>query len=137
MQSKTEGREMLKEPTLKQITDYYTEKANFLSLPFEERYGNLRKELGDYITEDIASEWSEDGLVGLYKLFDDQLVNGRCISLYKAIVKNFDEVSSNGSKYETVIWTLEGLETHPFWKEQQRLAKELLRELESIKLDQE
>lgn len=121
------------EVTVKDNIEFFIEKAIMLSLSFEEQYKELVM-LGDYITEDIASDWIWRDLEnGLTKMCDLHIINDQIINLYKTIDNNFKMVSLKGVLYDENIWTLDGLKNHPFWDKQRILAKILLTELYNCK----
>ena len=108
--------------------NYFVEKAKKLSKPYIEQIEGLST-LGDYLTEDIANEWLDEDIELLTKLSKLDIVNGKTVDLYSEINSNFIKASSHGCYYEKVIWTLDGLKEHSFWKKQKSLAKKLLEEL--------
>jgi len=111
---------------------FFAGQARFLSLPYEEQYKELHF-LGDYMTDDIASDWIfPDSYKKFNKEYGENIISERASSLYEAIDRNFYDISLDGHKYDEIFWTLEGLKNHPLWNEQRRLAKELLNELEKI-----
>lgn len=66
----------------KEHIKYYMDIAKSLSRPYDEQYGELYM-LGDYLTEDLASDWMMEGLKGLYEFYNEQLVNANVLVLYK------------------------------------------------------
>jgi hypothetical protein len=84
------------------------------------------------LANDIANEL---GINDIEALSGIGLINRRTEVLYEKIMAAFDEASPGGPRYDKDIWTLEGMRDHPFWKDQRELAKEVLAELEKIKVD--
>ena len=106
-----------------------------LSYELEEHDQSLVSSLGDYLTEDIATEWEPELVASYVNIALNELnMDKEAVNLLKIIDKRFEEASSKGSLFEEKIWTLDGLKDHPFWAEQRRLAKELLQELEKIQI---
>ena len=92
--------------------------------------------LGDYITDDIANDWVDNPTLGMAKnLFANKNISEKEVMIIEKIIQNFEEVSCGEKKYEKIIWTLEGLYNHPFWKKQRELAKELIVLLEKDLLE--
>lgn len=109
---------------------YLIKTVKNLAESFGDRSGS---HLGDYLTVDIATEW-EKGLMDMSKkMFEDNFLTQKQFFACEEISKRFIRFS-NSPFYEEKIWTLEGLKSHPFWEEQRKLAKEILDELEKIKL---
>ena len=115
--------------------DYYIEKTTMLAKLFEQQYQELYM-LCDYLTEDIASDWIIQDVLLLEEMFKYKIISYKVIDLYKAIEKNFADVSLGGRLYNDIIWTLKGLKYHPFWEQQRNLAKELLNELQKVQIEQ-
>lgn len=85
----------------------------------------------DDIPSDIACdvEWA----LGLAKELHKQGILSEDILLQmENINRRFDEVSRGQKHYEEIIWTDEGLKTHPFWEKQRELASQILRELKKV-----
>ena len=115
----------------KEQIDYYIEKASFLAKVYEQQYQELYL-LGDYLTEDIANDWTVHDISLLEEMFEHKYVSYKTIELYKEITSNFVEVSRNGMSFDDSIWTLRALKEHTFWTRQRFLAKKLLAELEKV-----
>ena len=108
--------------------NFYIIQAEFLASELEEQDQSLVASLGDYFTEDIANEWNwnKPDQNDATSLVNENLVDKEYVNLYKEICDNFTNASIGKPLYDEKIWTLKGLEEHPFWEEQRRLAKELL-----------
>lgn len=115
--------------------NFYIENARMLSLSYEEQCKLIPDFAAWNLASDMANDWGCGDLEKLNQLFGKEIIGQNAIALHDTINKNFNDVSFNGPKYEEAIWTLEGLQQHPFWDEQRRLAKELLDELEKIKIN--
>ncbi len=114
--------------------DFYIRQAQNLALDYDSQYKMLG-ELGDYITEDIASDWLWTALKkGILKLYENNYISENVVRIYEEIDHNFYDVSMDGKYYDEKIWTLEALRNHPFWEKQRQLAKQVLKELEKIRL---
>lgn len=109
------------------IIKYFTDKARTLSLEFSQQQKiAFELGLGDYFTEDVANDWLTDDIIILEQLKNEGIIDSRVIEIYSLIDKNFINASLYGGSFEEEIWTLVGLENHPFWTQQRKLAKELL-----------
>ena len=111
----------------KEQIDYYKSKALFLSKTFEQQYEELYM-LGDCITDDIANDWIESDIPLLEEMVKYEVIGYRAVEFYKQILENFSITSLNGTDYNNVIWSLDGLRSHDFWKNQRSLAKKFLGE---------
>lgn len=101
------------------------------TLVLNESNQSLVSHLGDYYTADLANEWNYEHFEYFINiLLEKKMVDETIISLYKTIEQRFIEASFNNPLYDEVIWTLDGFKNHPFWEEQRRLAKEILKKLE-------
>ena len=93
----------------------------------------IPKEIMWNISSDMASEWDYENI----KFFVQNLVDNRLVSInieekFQTICNNFKKASINGGQFDQIIWTIDGLAHHPFWKHQRKLAKVLLNELDKI-----
>lgn len=87
----------------------------------------------DQIPDDIANDW--DYIVNISKiLHDNGVITDKVLSAIQLVDNNFSEVSLCNKKFDPLIWTAQGLKTHTFWKEQQKLAQALYNELKDKKL---
>lgn len=111
----------------KEQIDYYKSKALFLSKPFALQYEELYM-LGDCITDDIANDWIESDIPLLEEMVKYGAISYKAVEFYKEILENFSIVSLNGTDYNNVIWSLDGLRSHDFWENQRSLAKKFLGE---------
>ena len=114
-----------------EIKNYFKEKTENLLHPFR-NISPLLGDVGDYLTEDIANDWLDEDVSFLEKL---QQLNDNTLKitkLYKEINNNFSLASKGNPNYDPIIWTLEGLNTHAFWKNQRELADKLLNELNKL-----
>lgn len=83
----------------------------------------------DFMTDDMADDWDSFAFFAI-NLNNQKVISNQTFQTINKINNNFQIVSYKQPKYEETIWTLEGLENHPFWEEQRKLAKELLVMLE-------
>lgn len=87
------------------------------------------------ISSDIANEWDYENIkFFVQNLVDNNLISTNIEESIQIICNNFDEVSLNGDQFDQTIWTTEGFACHPFWELQRQRAKQLLDELNKIKL---
>ena len=107
---------------------YFSDKATVLARSYEDQIRDLLM-LGDYLTEDIANDWTLNDIKTLEELVKEKLFSPKAIDLYIQIDSNFASVSNKGELFDSNIWTLEGLRTHPFWKMQRELAQEFLNQI--------
>lgn len=109
---------------------YYRKKAMELASGFiEQRQRAFELGLYDYYTEDMANDWLMEDYNDLCILQKEGRVSSVAVELYKEIAENFAVYSIGGPKYEHIIWTLDGMKSHPFWVRQRELASVLLTEL--------
>lgn len=96
---------------------------------------SIPKEIRWNAPSDIANEWDyEDIRYFVEKLQEDDIISNEIVQGLKTICDNFDNVSKNGTQFDQTVWTTDGLLNHPFWETQRQLAKQLLNELNKIKL---
>lgn len=94
-----------------------------LSSPYENQYAEIEDFAKYNLVDDILSDW--DNYEQVVKcLLDANVIDKEIEMKFTKLVANFDMDN------EELVWTLEGLEKHPFWEEQRNLAKKLLAELE-------
>lgn len=98
-----------------------------LSSPFEKQYAEIEDFAKYNLIDDILSDWDNYEQV-VQCLVDSKLINKETEKKFTQLVGNFD---TNNQK---IVWSLEGLKSHPFWEHQRQLAKQLLDELEKIQL---
>lgn len=113
----------------KYCLDYLKQLLLVLSCDSSTQQQMIPKEIVWNISSDIASEWDYENI----KFFVQNLLDNNIISInieksFQTICNNFKSVS------DQTIWTTEGFTHHPFWKNQRRLAKQLLDELEKLQL---
>ena len=114
---------------------FILESVKYVSYENDEISDDFKMRLGDYLTDDIATEWGLQQVKLAEELLKSNRIKEREYELLKAIDHNFEEASLNGIKYQEEIWTLEGHKNHPFWKKQRELAKELVVLLEKDLLE--
>lgn len=114
---------------------YLKEMLVQLSLPYEEQLNSVPDEFKWNLPNDIVSSWENYEKVVNY-LFNAIIINKDTKDKFDVIVNNFDRVSLDSENFEEIIWTMEGLEYHPFWENQRKLANELLLVLNSIIYDE-
>lgn len=83
----------------------------------------------DFMTDDIADDWDSFAYFAI-NLSDQKVISDKTFQTIQKINNNFQVVSYKQPKFEEIIWTVEGVKSHPFWEEQRKLAKELLVMLE-------
>ncbi|MBP5617543.1 MAG: hypothetical protein J6X61_00140 [Clostridia bacterium] len=115
--------------------EYYIELAKPLALPYSKQY-ELLGFLGDYATHDIASDWAWQNIgVGVMKMFTQGLITNKEVELYKEIDRSFGDMSLGGALCDETFWSLSGLQNHPLWDKQRKLAKTIIAALEQIRFD--
>lgn len=107
---------------------YFSDKATVLASSYEDQIRDLLM-LGDYLTEEIANDWTLNDINALEELVKEKLFSPKALDLYIQIDSNFASVSNTGESFDKNIWTLEGLRTHLFWKMQRELAREFLNQM--------
>lgn len=107
---------------------YFSDKATVLASSYEGQIRDLLM-LGDYLTEDIANDWTLNDINILEELVKEKLFSPKALDLYIQIDSNFASVSNTGELFDKNIWTLEGLRTHPFWRTQRELAQKFLNQI--------
>lgn len=108
--------------------NYIKEKALLLASADSQK-GDLVDALGDYITEDIANDWICEDKAMLAEMQSLGIISSKVTELYNEIMMNFESVSAGQSMFDTSVWTLDSLVSHPFWIKQRDLAKALVGEL--------
>ncbi len=105
------------------------EKSELLSSDFCKQSSMIEDFARWNLPNDIASDWDH------YEMFCvpiKDVIDERVENLITEIGSAFDKVSLGSPYFEEIIWTMEGLEYHPFWENQRKLAKELLLVLNRI-----
>lgn len=104
-----------------------------LSSSYKEQVASIEDFALWNLPSDIATDWDNCEQV-IDSIFRANLIDQNVAKKIYSLIKNFDEVSLNGNKYDDIIWTLDGLRNHPFWENQRQLAKVVLNALEKIQL---
>lgn len=116
------------------LLNYHKNKAELLSLPYDEQVATIPSEIRWNAADDIANEWMDEDIIELKKYVDWGFINRSVLDLYRQINQSFTDASPSGTKYESEIWTLNGMKHHSFWEQQRQLAKQLLEELNKIQV---
>jgi hypothetical protein len=99
------------------------EKSAFLSSDFYKQSSMIEDFARWNLPNDIASDWDH------YEMFCmpiKDVINEKVEKLIIEIGSAFEKVSLGSPYFEEIIWTIEGLEYHPFWENQRKRAKALL-----------
>ena len=75
----------------------------------------------DFMTDDMADDWDSFAFFAI-NLNNQKVISNQTFQTINKINNNFQIVSYKQPKYEEAIWTLEGLENHPFWEEQKKIS---------------
>ena len=116
------------------LLNYHKNKAELLSLPYDEQVATIPSEIRWNAADDIANEWIDEDIIELKKYVDLGFINRSVLDLYLQINQSFTDASPSGAKYESEIWTLNGMKHHSFWEQQRQLVKQLLEELNKIQV---
>ena len=120
-------------PITSRDINFYIELATNLSLDYQNQIKKLGV-LGDYITNDIASDWIwKDLKTGVLQMYKQGLIHSETLNHYIKIDHMFERASYGGDLFENEIWTMHGLSNHPFWENQRYLAKQILNDLQEAK----
>ncbi len=93
------------------------------------------KEIIWNISSDIANEWDYENIAFFVQnLVECNIISTKIKESIQTICNNFDDVSLNGAQFDQSIWTPEGFFHHSFWQHQRKLAKQVLDEIDKIKL---
>ena len=98
-----------------------------LSSSFEEQYAEIEDFAKYNLINDILSDWDDYEQV-VKCLLEAKLIDREIEMKFTQLVSDFDR---NNQK---AVWSLDGLKNHPFWELQRQRAKQLLNELDKIKL---
>jgi hypothetical protein len=119
---------------IKNCMDYLHYSLKRLAGTYYEQKASIEDFARWNLANDIVSDWDNYEQVVNF-LFESKLIDEGLLSEIHNLVVKFDEASPGNSQYDENIWTLEGVKDHPFWKKQRGLAKEILEELEKIKIN--
>lgn len=85
--------------------------------------------LGEY----IAFDWNWITELS-HSLYENNVFDSKILSQIVEINNRFDKVTNNSPDYDARIWSSYSFSSHPFWKEQKKLAEQLLTDLGSISI---
>lgn len=83
------------------------------------------------VADDLASNW-ENCTYFVNRLFEAGKITREIKNEISEIDNLLSEASLGGSLYEQAIWSVDGLNTHSFWKQLREKARAVLSELSSL-----
>lgn len=115
----------------KDLSMFYIKLMQYLKLvssSYEEQIMFFPKEMNvSYIIADMPDDYSID--LAAKFLLESKIINN---IVYEKTLILINNIGNAEKILDSLIWTHEGLQNHPFWDEQRRLAKEVLNELEEL-----